>query len=396
MVDKKGLVALVACVFTLLTWQPSAAQSIQELQSQKEQALARIANSNKLILETSKNQSLSLQKLNLIKAKIDSRNELIENLGKQEQHYGKAIERKEREIRRLENEIEELKVQYASFLRQAQFSSHGAGLLLHLLASRSVGQLYRRIRFYREYVAYQSEQYQNITHRDSLLKLEMDTLREDRERLLQLRKEESASREHMEQEKAQYYEELGRLMKEERKLKAQVLADEQRIEKINSALRKLLEDEAKRNESRKKDAEYLKLSSTFSEHRGRLPWPILDGVISRGFGEANSKLFKHVKTVSQGVDIIGPKRARVRAVFPGVVSKIAHIPGGNDVVIIRHGDYLTLYSNLEGVTVHVGEVVRRNEEIGKVFGEKGKTQSMLHFEIWKGFKAQNPKKWLRR
>lgn len=370
------------------------ARSIRALEQQKKQTLERIASTNRLIAESEKSKKLNTEKLSLIEQKIESRNALIENLEKQTVLYGEQIQSKEREIEHLEKQIEELKADYAEFLRSAQFTTKSNQVLLYLLASENLVQFYRRVRFYREYLDYQKEQHGKIVQKDSLLHLERDTLKIARRKIIDLRREEAKSRAEMIKEKAQYDKEVKELMSREKELRKQMEADQRRINKINASIRKILAEEAQKHKKAKKGKKYREIGKLFAKKKGKLPWPIAGGAITRGFGKQKSKLFKNVKTVSQGVDIMGKKNANVRAVAAGIVSKIAHIPGGGDVVIIRHGKYLTLYSNLIAVRVHAGDQVVALQTLGKGYSERNSKQSTMHFEIWNGFKPQNPKKWL--
>ena len=183
-------------------------------------------------------------------------------------------------------------------------------------------------------------------------------------------------------------------MQKEKELRNTLLEDRKKVQALNVAINKLIEEEAEQNRKAKHDAIYKKLSKDFASNKGRLPWPILTGTIVRGYGQQESKLLKGIRTTSEGVDIAAKKNSVVRSIFNGKVTKVARIPGGNDVVIIRHGDFLTLYSNLTNLVINIGDEVKAGQAIGTLYTEKNAEQGILHFEIWKEFHSQNPKLWL--
>ena len=359
-----------------------SAQTISDLQKQKEQTLARISTTSQLIEEGTKSQAQNTQKLDLINSQIETRNDLIKNINQQIQFYNAEINQRVKSITRYEQQLDTLFLQ----------SKHD--VLLHILASRNLSQMYRRIRFYREYLQYQHSQHDAITALNNRLHAERDSLLTAQKYLVVLRNEEYNSRNQLISEQTQYNNELKRLMQKEKELRNTLLEDRKKVQALNVAINKLIEEEAEQNRKAKHDAIYKKLSKDFASNKGRLPWPILTGTIVRGYGQQESKLLKGIRTTSEGVDIAAKKNSVVRSIFNGKITKVARIPGGNDVVIIRHGDFLTLYSNLTNLVINIGDEVKAGQAIGTLYTEKNAEQGILHFEIWKEFRSQNPKLWL--
>jgi len=371
-----------------------SAQTISDLQKQKEQTLARISTTSQLIEEGTKSQAQNTQKLDLINSQIETRNDLIKNINQQIQFYNAEINQRVKSITRYEQQLDTLLLQYANFIRTTQFLQSKHDILLHILASRNLSQMYRRIRFYREYLQYQHSQHDAITALNNRLHAERDSLLTAQKYLVVLRNEEYNSRNQLISEQTQYNNELKRLMQKEKELRNTLLEDRKKVQALNVAINKLIEEEAEQNRKAKHDAIYKKLSKDFASNKGRLPWPILTGTIVRGYGQQESKLLKGIRTTSEGVDIAAKKNSVVRSIFNGKVTKVARIPGGNDVVIIRHGDFLTLYSNLTNLVINIGDEVKAGQAIGTLYTEKNAEQGILHFEIWKEFRSQNPKLWL--
>ena len=371
-----------------------SAQTISDLQKQKEQTLARISTTSQLIEEGTKSQAQNTQKLDLINSQIETRNDLIKNINQQIQFYNAEINQRVKSITRYEQQLDTLLLQYANFIRTTQFLQSKHDVLLHILASRNLSQMYRRIRFYREYLQYQHSQHDAITALNNRLHAERDSLLTAQKYLVVLRNEEYNSRNQLISEQTQYNNELKRLMQKEKELRNTLLEDRKKVQALNVAINKLIEEEAEQNRKAKHDAIYKKLSYVFASNKGLLPWPILTGTIVRGYGQQESKLLKGIRTTSEGVDIAAKKNSVVRSIFNGKVTKVARIPGGNDVVIIRHGDFLTLYSNLTNLVINIGDEVKAGQAIGTLYTEKNAEQGILHFEIWREFRSQNPKLWL--
>ena len=384
-------------LFSLVLWVGDytvRAQSISDLQKQKEQTLSRISNTSKLIEEAAESQAENTHKLDLITSQIATRNDLIQNINQQIKFYSNEISHRVQRILYHEKQRDSLLEQYAHFVKSVQFLQKKHEVLLYVLASRNLTQMYRRIRFYREYLQYQHSQYDALTAINQQLHTERDSLIAAQNTLVLLRNEEYTSRNQLLNEKTLYNKELNRLLKREKELKQQRLEYQKKVQELNRAINKLLEEEAALNRKQKHDAIYKKLSKNFAANKGKLPWPILTGAIIRGYGTQESKLLKGIKTSSEGVDIAASKNATVRCVCNGKITKIARIPGGNDVVIIRHGDFLTLYSNLTNIIVNVGDEVRAGQAIGQIYTTPNTNQGILHFEIWKEFRSLDPKTWL--
>lgn len=142
-------------------------------------------------------------------------------------------------------------------------------------------------------------------------------------------------------------------------------------------------------------AEEVALTGSFSGNRGHLPSPIDRGSVISSFGEHPHPEFQNIKIKNNGIDIISPPGTQAKVIFDGEVSSVLFITNLNYVVIIRHGDFLTVYSNLKDVTVKKGDKVKTRQPLGTVFTEQGESKSRLHFELWQGTIVQNPEGWIK-
>ena len=140
--------------------------------------------------------------------------------------------------------------------------------------------------------------------------------------------------------------------------------------------------------------EALKLSNSFAANKGKLPWPVLEGVITDRFGQHPHPVLNGIVINNNGIDISTTKGALARAIFEGEVSSVAIIPGEGKVVMIRHGEYLSVYSYMTEVYVNKGDKVTTKQHLGVLVNESGASKTDVHLEIWKGMTKLNPEYWI--
>ena len=136
------------------------------------------------------------------------------------------------------------------------------------------------------------------------------------------------------------------------------------------------------------------LSNSFSSNKAKLPWPVAKGIISEKFGVHPHPLMPNIDINNNGVDITTNNGAIARAVFEGVVKGVVNMPGAGQFILIRHGDFITVYSNLKEVYVKVEDKVTTKQNIGSILYDDDDAKTLLHFEIWKGQTKLNPEDWL--
>lgn len=208
----------------------------------------------------------------------------------------------------------------------------------------------------------------------------------------------------LDKDETQYRTSSQKLQQEAGKLNSIIKANRKRIEQMQKQIRQIIAEESRKNKAKPQTSEQrefdVKLSGQFEQNTGKLPYPVR-GVIVNNYGLHSHTAIKGVVEKNQGVDIAAEPGAEVRAVFEGEVSQVLLNQWTNKVVLLRHGNYLTLYSNLASVNVKVGDRVTLNQPIGRIASSEDSNDCTLHFEVWK-LDAQNnpvnlnPEKWLRR
>ncbi len=408
------------------------AQSVKELESQRKKMLESISLTNKLLNETQRSTTSTINRLAIIRKNIGLRQRLIENLNQEVTVLDQTIDTLQAEHDQLQAHLTKLKQDYARLLQESQMRQNSYSELLFLFSSQSISQAYRRLRYLKEFSDYRKQQALEIIAVENKVALQQLTLTQTRnaKETLRVQKETESQRLKLEQEKANrtFYSLKGK----ERNLHTQ-LAKQQRIaNELNAKIEQLIAEEIRRAEERKREAARLAaakqrkaatahgvakkqfpvtkessldlmtkeeqlVSGNFAANKGRLPWPVEKGFISGHFGIQPHPVLQHVTTNNKGIYIQTPRNADARAIFDGVVTERFSIPGSNNAIIIKHGNYRTVYANLTTIYVKEGEHVSAKQKLGRIFSDDengGKTE--LYLMIWKDKTPLNPELWLAR
>jgi murein hydrolase activator len=402
-------------LFLLIALSSSGQNNKKELERKKEQIRKDIEMTNKMLDETKNNKKNSISHLITLTKKINYRNELINTIGDEIVDIDGQMTQTERQKQSLEVELDTLKRQYARMVQFAYKNQSSYSRLMFIFASADFNQAYKRIRYLQEYSDYRKHQRDMIVNtQDSLAKLKMklQMTRTDKSKLLTAKEQERLNLTGEKEEQEQVFQDLSKKEKELRDKLKEKQKEEARLSKaIENIINKEIEaaKEVARRKAlaagKKKPAaatttealtatpEALKLSTDFEDNRGKLPWPVDQGFISSSFGRHAHPVWKNVETNNNGVDIASGKGSTARAVFDGTVSNVVVLPGYY-AVLVQHGEFFTLYSNLDKVFVKAGDKLTVKQALGtiKTDDDDGKTE--VHLEIWKGSNRMDPELWL--
>jgi septal ring factor EnvC (AmiA/AmiB activator) len=300
---------------------------------------------------------------------------------------------------------------------------NGNSKLMFIFSSKDFNQAYQRLKYYQQYAGYRREQAAKIAASQRQIDRHRVELESVIGQKIELMDAQTHEKKKLDQEKQAKDQAVREFTDKEKQLMATLKTKQQAAQKLNSEIEKAINDEIRASEERRKKKAAAenkgaakprsgsakpaatpaklsltpgeeKLSSSFSANRGKLPWPCDRGFISENFGEHAHPVLKNVKVKNNGVDIMTEQGAQIRSVFGGRVSKVMSFQQLNKVVIIRHGDYLTVYSNLGEVNVREGEEVKARQVIGKIEPDDDDQRPELHFELWYGKTILNPEIWL--
>ena len=191
------------------------------------------------------------------------------------------------------------------------------------------------------------------------------------------------------------------LKRSEKQILQQLKSQRIKAQELEEKIKKIIAEEIRKAKEAIKDKKYndlnsesVVLSNKFADNKGKLPWPIDNGVVVGKYGKQKHEVFSSVETFNNGIDIATNKNTAVRSIFDGKISRIFFIKGEGRAVLINHGSYFTVYSGLKEITVQVNEKIMANEKIGVVATQEKEEKTELHFEIWNGYEKQDPTKWL--
>jgi murein DD-endopeptidase MepM/ murein hydrolase activator NlpD len=278
---------------------------------------------------------------------------------------------------------------------------------MFVFSSKSFNQAYQRIKYFQQYSSYRQNQVRVIKENQEILARKVALLKKQKADKQNLKSQEEKEKKKLADEKNQQDTTVRQLSKKEKELLKKLRDNERAAKKLQAAIEKLIADEIRKaNEAAKKSGtkpsttntfgltpSELKLSSSFAANKGGLPWPTERGVISATFGEHPHPVLKGIKTKNNGIDVTTSNGAVARAVFEGEVTSTMTLPNYHNVIIIRHGEFLTVYSNLGQLYVKKGDKVSTKQKLG-VINQDDNGKTTLHFELWKGKVLQNPEAWL--
>lgn len=373
------------------------AQTIDELKAKKDKTRQEIEYTNWLLNKTGENSKASLNKLALLNQQISLRNQLIGDFNDQLSLVQTSISTNQSALDMLIDDLAKIREEYANMIRQAYRKRGDYNQLIFLLSSKSFNQAYKRLLYTRQMAEYRQKQLEQIDAIRIVLQQKTADLKQQKEEksslLMQQMKEISLLKNEKNQQSG-YYQEL---QKRQRELKTH-LESQERIEKrLQNEIEKLIEEEARKSKLVAKTPEYKLLSDDFEKNKGHFPWPTQHGVITDKFGEHAHPVMKNIIIKNNGIDITTEAGEKASAIFKGTVSKVFAIPGGNTAVIIRHGEYITVYSNLTDVYVKQGEQVNTKQAIGLIFSDTSDDDhTVLKFQIWKENIKLNPELWIQK
>lgn len=387
----------IAFLICLLAGLASQAQSIEALKAQKEKTAKEISYTNKLLSETGKSTQASLNKLSLIGQQIELRHKMIDSYNSELSILEQSILDNIEIIQILEADLEKIKQDYAALLQQTYRNMGSVNQLLFVLSSESFNQAYKRLLYTRQLAQFRQQQAKLIQEIQAIMikKVEdLSTRKTQQSRVLNQKMSEFTQLNQEKEEQSKYY---SQLKTKERELRT--LLDKQRAieQNLQNEIEKLIAEEARKNKSTPITTEDRALSDNFEKNKGRFPWPTQQGVITDRFGEHAHPVMKNLIIKNNGVDITTNPGEKARSIFNGTVSKVFLVPGSNSAVIIRHGQYISVYANLKEVYVKQGDAVKTKQDIGLIYSDtEENNKTVLKFQIWRDNVKLNPEDWISR
>ncbi len=410
----------------------------KDLENKKKRINEEISEINSMLNETKANKKSSIGALVNINMKLEKRQDLINTINAQIRQINREIKQNEKQVELLKNSLLKLKAEYARMIVFAQRNRDAYTALMFIFSSETFNQAYSRLKYMQQYSEFRKKQAVEIIGTQTLLLSKLTELKEQRHEKNVLLGNEEEEKTNLNAEKVEQEQVLTDLQKKEKELKSELEKKKQDAIQLQLAIKRLIEAEIRRkaeeaakaaeaaarakeekaSEEKKKRSKKEKnnavasvpekkealvpelteeaeaLSEDFSNNRGKLPWPVTKGIICETYGEHEHPAIKGFMMFNNGVEICATKGMQARAVFEGEVTGIAISPTGGKLVIIRHGEYLSVYSNLSDVLVKTGQKVSIKQPIGTVMHNEEEGKTSMNLQIWKGQKTMDPSGWL--
>ena len=350
-----------------------------------------------LIDRTRDTKHITLTDIAILQSSIKSRQQLIQVYTEQQEHLYDTIFSKLLYVNTLNDNIDLLQQEYSRMIYAAYRQGGEENLLLQLLAAENLQQALNRFNWFRSYSEKRKEQVAAIEEMEGKYLAEVAQLSQKIEHNQQLISKLTTETEKLGQEIDYKDRSVAALAKKEQLLIRQYYQLRENSDFLKQQIEQSLDQEstAEKTSGSQPDAELVEqLSSQFENNRGKLPWPSEFGVVTTPFGEHQHPDFKKVKVKNNGINIVTTPGSQARAIFDGVVTRVMEVSNFNKVVIIRHGEYLTVYSNLSNVVVKPGDEMKTRQDIGAIYTDLVSDKTELHFELWKGKVLLDPLHWL--
>jgi len=390
----------------------SLAQSKREIEKQIERTKKDIELTNKLLEETENSKKQTVTKLEFISKKIDLRKDFIVGLSSEISYLSQQMVKLNSSIVDLKKVIDDIKDEYARMIYYTYKNKSSYDKILFLLSSKDFNQAYKRLKYFQYYSEYRKNQVREIITKTRELNrtiISYNTTIKQKSNLISSKKVET---EMLSKEQEQQSTIIISLESKQKELKLDLQEKQIIAEKLKKEIERIIaEEQRKMEEKRKADAiaaakkakltnkpveksQDVILSGKFSDNIGKLPWPTERGVVTQTFGEHPHPLFPNIKITNNGIDISSTKGSQARCIYEGEVTKIIVIPGANTAVLVRHGNYVTVYSNLVDVVVHTGQKVTTKQNIGTIFTDTETGKTTMNLQIWKETTKLDPLKCL--
>lgn len=419
-----GLIFAATFLLLFLAPAPVAAQSStqkkkEQLQQQMKQLQDEIRDITADMKKTNAKKVKSLSEIQSLQAKIRSREKLIQNLSGQISEMDEEISLMEADIADKTEEVWKMKRDYAQILRKSYENITLQNQVVFLLSAPSFYEATQRYNYLLRVADYRRGQAKELLSAIQDLQSRHDTLQLTKKEKQTMLGQRINQKERMEQEKEEKDQAVQELQEKEKALRKKIEQKNRAAQALNNKIQKIIEEEirlarkkaeeeekrlrelaAKKGIVRKAPAnlsltpEEIELSKNFSNNRGRLPWPVAKGYVISPFGRHEHPALKGVMVENNGIDIKTEAGADARVLFGGTVVSVFYLPTTQNCVIVKHGEYFSVYSNIETVNVKPNQLIGIKHPLGKLYTDSGENLTKVHIEIWKGKEKLDPEGWL--
>lgn len=394
MAIKRNILVFVLC--SLFFVPAFAADSVKDLQKKQKKLQEEIEQTNKMLKQTKKDESATMNKLQLIGQNIKTQKKLINTLDNEITALNREMRHLNTTRDSLQKVLEGYKNDYAEMVRQSHYARMQQSPLLFLLSSDSFQQLARRARYLQEFAHYRQEQVKRIENTQAEIDTQNELLRankNDKQTALSNKKKEQ---ENLKRDERKQKTMLNQLKTKEKDLTKQIQQKQKKVNELNKKIDDIVRQQAEKASKTTLTKEQQLIAGGFEANKGRLPWPVEKGMISGHFGKQQHPVYAQVIMDNKGIYLQTVADAKARAVYKGEVTSCFMV-NGTYAVILQHGNYRTVYSNLSKLSVKQGDKVETKQTLGTIFTDPEQDQKTeLYFQVYKDRDILNPELWITR
>ena len=380
-------------IFYLLSIGLSSQQTRKSLEIERDTNLKKINEAEKILKETEQSKNATIGRLKVINKQINNRENLILNLRKDIRSQNNEISSLRILISSLTNDLIIMNNEYSEMIYYSYKSRSSLDKLSYIFSSQNYNQMFRRLNYIFQYSNIRKNQILEIENVKNELSDQEQNLLNIKIKKDDLLKDELSENNKLQKLKNRQKNTISDLNKKQNRIRKEINERKIALNKLDELIRNIIRREKELTSSTDENVNLLELTEGFEARIGKLQWPVKSGFISNKFGEHPHPVIKNIKVKNDGIDIQTNKSSKVYSVFSGKVSTVAFIPGMNNVVIINHGEYYTLYAKLKNLNVVKGDNISSGDLIAElVTNADGITE--LQFQVWKNNIKLNPEKWI--
>jgi septal ring factor EnvC (AmiA/AmiB activator) len=404
---KNWLPRIVAAIlilnFSFLVINSARAQSKQQLEKDKARVEQEIKKLNSDLSKAKKNSRNNQQQIQLLDKKISQRTHLINTISGQLNLLNIQMTQTQDSIALMRTQVDSLKNEYARVVRVLYGERGNLDKMVLMLDTKSYNTAFLRTKYFRDYSRYRRRQAAFIRQKEDELHDAGIQLAAQKQQTTSLLAQEKKQKDELAREQRERQQNLKKSKQQEKDLQSQINKKEKQKRQLQQQIQKIINEEiAKSRRNRQPSGSggsttpassaEVALSNDFASNRGRLPWPVFYNKVAREYGRYTHS--SGGQNMNNGIDLVCKPGTSVQAVFSGTVSRVFTTPAGTKGIIVRHGEYMTVYANMGTVTVAEGAKVTTKQNLGTVYTASDGTAE-FSFQLWKGTSSQNPRSWLR-
>jgi murein hydrolase activator len=385
----------LCCILFFITLDCLNAQSKTELEEKRTKTLEEISYVDNLLKTTEKEKSESEKAIKIIGSKLTLRESVISGMKEEISLLTKRIDLNTLAIDMMESDLIILKNDYARAVINSYRAKKGNPELVYILSAKDFNQGYKRLKYLQQVTKFRRNESEIIIELKTQIETSKLRLQNDLYRISDLKSREEQQKNLLQNEQNRKQKMIQALGKKEKQLRKDLAEKKKIADKIEKEIARVIEEEKRKALKAINTPEQKLIGENFAENKGRLPWPVEKGIITSQFGIHKNSILKNVTEENIGVEITSSGKTKARCIFQGEVVTVSAIPGANMTVIVRHGKFMSVYTNIVNVKVKIGDKLITKQELGDVYSDPGESNNCtLKFMITLEKEFLNPESWI--